>query len=195
MINKPLYFAYFTKNTLYEKEARRLQASLVKYNLNYELLPIENQGSWQKNISMKASLIQQKLLSTPTPLVYVDCDAEFVAYPTLFDNLTCDIALHEFDRSLYNTRIRAYRKEILSGTLFFNQTDKAKFILQQWVELSKSNPNIWDQKLLAQVIGRDFYRLPASYCCIFDTMKDVKDKVIIHYQASRKMKRLERKGP
>ena len=190
---KPLYFAYYTKHTLYEKEVEKLEASLQKYSLNYFIQPIENLGSWQRNINIKASLIQKKLLSITDPLVYVDCDAEFVSYPELFEMLTCDVAVHEFDRSLYQPNRKGCKKEILSGTIFFNQTEKAKEILNKWVELCKRQSSVWDQKLLDQVLAGDFYQLPPQYCCIFDTMACVENKVIVHYQASRQARKIERK--
>lgn len=185
---KPLYFSYYTIDTPYEDEAKRLEASFKKFNLDYHIQPMMNQGSWAKNTHLKPTLINTILESIDVPIVYVDCDAEIVGNPILFNNLNCDIALHEFDRSIYNSKYRQGNTEILSGTLFFNQTERSKQILQQWIKLCNDQMNVWDQKLLAQIIGRNFYQLPASYCCIFDTMKDVENKVIIHYQASRKVK-------
>ncbi len=183
-----LYFSYYTRNTIYEEEVKRLQSSLDKFDLKYELLPINSLGNWQENTRIKPVLILSMLKKYPQhKLVYLDADAEIVKRPDLFETIENDIGLHQLDWSKY--KLKRYRncKEILSGTLFFNNSENCKNIVKSWINYSNKNRNVWDQRSLAAIVGNNFYNLPAAYCKIFDTMQEVADPVIIHYQTSRKV--------
>ena len=124
----------------------------------------------------------------PKSIVYVDCDAVFLMYPALFDILDCDVAAFEFDRTFYYGK-KHNGKELLSGTLFFKNTDQVRGLISRWEDRCKERPGDWDQRSLQYVIKEDFFRLPAEYCTIIDTMKEIKSPVILHYQASRKVRK------
>ena len=188
MKNDFIVIAYYTLGTLYEKHARRLATSCMKFNVPCHIKGVENLGSWHKNINYKPTFIREMMeLHRPRSVVYVDCDAEFLQYPTLFEQLFCEIAVHEFDRSWYGHKQNG--TEILSGTIFFDNSQASRFIVDLWIDMCTKNPKDWDQRSLAKVLPVSFYRLPESYCCIFDTMKRVENKVIVHYQASRTVRR------
>ena len=130
-----------------------------------------------------------------TDIVYVDVDAEFLAYPKLFDNWTTlcyvDVGVYVFDRSCYTKSAKGF--EVLSGTIFLKNNDKVRGILTEWETLQKLNPKTWDQKTLEQVLKGKFTTLPGEYCKIFDRMQEIKDPVIVHYQHSRKVR--NKSGP
>lgn len=185
--------AYYTKNTGYENHARNLIRSLRKFNLPYEITPIENLGNWFKNTQFKPTFLR-KMMSKyrSSSIVYVDVDAIICRYPSLFDELDKDpritIAAHVLDHTKF--RRKKCAPELLSGTLFLKNCGKTRAILNEWIILcSGSDPEIWDQRALASVLEKlniDFYQLPAEYVTIFDYMSSVKNPVIKHFQASRR---------
>lgn len=129
-------------------------------------------------------------------MVYVDCDAEFLAYPDLFDCVEGDVAVHLFDRPKnYPRNPRAAGSEVLSGTIFLRNNEKVVEIVKAWECECQSHPKVWDQKSLEKVLNGKFTELPGEYCKIFDRMHYIKKPVIIHYQNSRIVRRMKgRKG-
>lgn len=179
-IQRPLVISYYTEGSGYEEESKRLKESLLRLGIEHQIDCLPSRGSWQRNTQMKAEFILEKLKKEMRPVLFVDADAMFDQYPVLFDNFSHDFACH-------------YRneKELLSGTLYVGGGDLSRTILQEWIEENKRNPNLWDQKNLQTVlsrIGGNFNLLPDRYCCIFDLMSDVLDPVILHFQASRRLK-------
>ena len=183
-----IVIAYYTLGTLYEEHAKKLERSLIFHHIPCQIQGVENLGSWHKNVNYKPTFIKEMMeLHRPRSVVYVDVDAEFMQYPTLFEQLNCEIAVHEFDRSWYNPKFKG--TEILSGTIFLSNNDTTRSLVDEWEKMCQDNPRDWDQRSLAKVLSNNFYRLPENYCCIFDTMKSVENKVIVHYQASRTVRR------
>jgi hypothetical protein len=185
----PVYVAYYTTGTPYEEEAKLLRASLDLFRLEYEIQGVPSLGSWQKNTQFKAFFIQEMLAKySDRPVVYLDADAIVRAYPILFDEINCDIAVHHYDNKRRNF------KELLSGTVYFGTSSKAREIVEVWIETNRELPEQWDQKNLQLALDRvpdvSFVELPPSYCLIFDLMKDQGPAVIEHFQASRRFKQI-----
>lgn len=182
-----IVIGYFTKNTFYEKHAGVFIKSLERLNIPYYVEGIDNLGSWYKNTLYKPTFIKQMLKKFPDKnIVYVDCDAEFMEYPILFDNLGEKIAVHLFEQSLYNKN--STKKMIASGTIFLPNNSNTYNTVLKWEKQCKDNPNVWDQTSLELVLMNDYDNLPAEYLKIFDTMRCVENPIIVHYQASRKVK-------
>ena len=178
---------YYTRGTLYERKAKTIATTLNLNKILYYLEPIDNLGSWLKNTGYKPTFLKRMLKEfRGLDVIYVDVDARFLQYPTLFDELDCDIAVHEFDRSNW-PRIRG-GKEVLSGTIFLRNNEKVFNLVDRWEQQCKKNPSTWDQKSLEKVLAGDFYRLPGEYCKILGLQKEIKDPVIVHYQVSRKVR-------
>lgn len=183
----PTYIAFYTVQTPYEDEIQKLKESLELFNLEFNIQGVPNLGSWQKNTQYKAVFIKDMLDKYPDqPIVYLDADAVVRSFPILFDEIDCDIAVHYYDNKKRNI------KELLSGTIYFGHTAKAKELVQLWIDINKEFPEQWDQKNLDIAIKRmpelKIVELPASYCLIFDLMKDQGPAVIEHFQASRRHK-------
>lgn len=53
--------AYFTFNTLYEQEIKKLEVSLKKFGMKYHLLGVPDKGSWVKNCAHKPTFIRQMM--------------------------------------------------------------------------------------------------------------------------------------
>lgn len=182
-----MFVSYYTKDTGYEEEAKKLISSLEKFNLPYDVEAVDNFGSWQSNTSYKAMFCKKMLEKHRKPIVFVDADAIIQQDPILFGALgDYDVAMHYKDG-----------KELLSGTLYFNNTKLSRAVINEWIKEVKKDESIWEQKNLAKSIEQvennepDFklFNLPATYCQIFDSMKDAGEPVVEHFQASRKLKR------
>lgn len=120
-----------------------------------------------------------------TPYQDEIADAVVNSYPVLFDNITCDIAAY------YDPRLR-------SGTLYIGNSQKAKTLVQLWIQAQKQTPLEWDQRVLERVLkeqgqGFDVYKLPPEYCHIFDHKHNY-IPVITHNQASRRFKKNTNEG-
>lgn len=184
--------AYYTKNTIYEKKVVTLQSSLDKFHIPYHIEAINNLGDWYKNTSYKPTFLKGMLLKYPNEdIVYVDVDAEFLSYPSLFEEYSKDpnvnIAVHNFDRSVYGKQ-GIGKFEVLSGTIFLKNNSKTLEIVKEWEQQCINNPRIWDQRSLEKVLKGQFTNLPMQYCKIFDK-GNCDNPVIIHYQVSREIRK------
>jgi hypothetical protein len=166
----------------YKPLATKLIKSLDNLGLKHDVVEYESMGSWVQNCLYKAEFISVKQ-KEHGKVVWLDADCLVLKPPELFNTITEDIAYHLFKN-----------KELLSGTLFFNNTEGAKNLLDAWVKLNNTKNNVWDQKNLQEVVRElkpSHYLLPPEYCFIFDSSKKYYgnlDPVIEHYQASRKFK-------
>lgn len=180
---------YYTLNTLYEKYVRVFLDSLIKFKIPYHIEAIESLGCWFANINYKPTFIKRMMEKFPERnIVYVDCDAEFLAYPDLFERLDCNISVHLFDRACYKRRgVEGY--EILSGTIFLRNNKEVFDLVNKWEKECQAHPFVFDQISFAKILGDNYHNLPEEYCTISGTMKHVKYPVIMHHQASREVKK------
>ncbi|MFS8050898.1 putative nucleotide-diphospho-sugar transferase [Rhizobium sp. BR 314] len=182
--------AFFTKDSLYEQESRRMSLSAERLGLKVHTAALPNAGSWVLNASLKPGFLLQERTRLRGPLLYVDVDAVFHRNPwPELQKLDCDIALYyEADGRL------------LSGTILLNDTPATARLLDLWREGCLANPDTWDQLVLEEIIARDekstnpqfrVLKLPVSFCWIFDRVEneDVREVFIEHLQASREAKK------
>ena len=182
-----IVIGYYTRNTLYENKAKEFIESLESYKIPYYVEAIDNLGSWHKNTAYKPTFIKRMMEKfAGEDIIYVDCDAKFFAYPKLFDDLDCDIAVYELDRSCYRG---GHGTEVLSGTIFLRNNLRVLKLVEEWERKCQKSSLVVDQKHLEKVLAGNFYKLPPQYCKIFDTMRHVENQVIVHYQASRIIRR------
>lgn len=185
----PVFTAFFTKGTLYEREAARLVRSLDKLGLEHDVRGIESRGDWKANAGYTATHIATMQAAYPDrPIVQLDADAVVWLRPEMFDVLPdsgCDLGVH-------------YRKgvELLNGTLWLAPTHGARLAIDRYRDyVARSWPNVSNEQRMLQNALLDLsdlvrvYRLPASYAWIHDVMKDDlapgDEPVIEHLQASR----------
>ena len=178
---------YYTKDPLYESCYRLLLRSLEKHGLEYDYEAIEP-SDWQAAISLKPRIIQAMLKKYKEPVLYLDVDA-FVHtnYVDFFEGLDCDL-------SVYYLRKKHGAKELLSGTLYFNYSDKTLELVERWIDEVEKNPHLNDQECLAIALNLYGSRLkieplPLAYIYIFDREYKEHDvvPVIEHLQASREI--------
>jgi hypothetical protein len=184
----PVIISFYTRDTGYEDEAKKLADSLNRLNLDYEIIGIADRKNWQLNIRYKPSLISKMLKRYhPRPILYVDADAVFMRFPDLFRGILGDIGVHRVHWEDYG---RNRPDEVLGGTIYVSNCARTQSVLEKWIQGCETRSlSVWDQKILQEIIGNDFYQLPAQYCTIFDSMGSIiKDPVILHNQASRRLK-------
>lgn len=167
----------------YKEHADKLKASLEALNLPHIVSEIPDQGGWDKNTKYKPHFILSCLQNYPY-VVWTDADSIVRRPPVLFDKLTCDVAFHRFKNI-----------ELLSGTVYFRNTENTNKLLNQWIAINNKKPKVWDQKNLDAAVkitdGLNVGSLPLSYCCIYDLGRRQQvnvEPVIEHFQASRQLK-------
>lgn len=185
--------AFYTKNTGYEKEIKKLQISVKKMNHDIYVEGIKNLGSWDLNTKHKPYLVLNAMERYPDEDYFLFLDADAIVnkkIPT--ENITGDIAVcHKVIES------KKQKGWLLSGTIFIKNNDKMKKIMNEWIDINKKNPKIFDQDTLYTVLKNNFQkldiqRLSLIYCKINGSKnsvhKKIKNPVISHNQASRKLK-------
>ena len=187
----------FTTNEFYRRQSERLEASLTKYGIPYQIERLEHPGSWHKAVSMKPAFIKRMLEETTLDgVLYLDADAEVVAPLPLEVLAGVDIAYTEFRRS------KEHPLELLTGTMLLRKNDSVMSLLDYWVE----NIGHWGhsptpeqgalmETILAEdcpaVVTKD---LGPAWTYIHDDFKDLFPDVkplILHYQASREYRERE----
>ena len=196
--------AYYTEGTGYAVEVEKLRASLVKLGIDHRIMHMASLGSWQKNTQDKARVLAGELHFMANekkdlrPIVYVDADAIFHSYPALFDTfisvLGVDAAFAWRDYSKFPSMSSSTRRELLSGTIFLQNNEAVRDLVREWITENTRNPLAWEQRNLQTVVARAngklrIAELPATYCKIFDIMRNAGPAVIEHYQKSRVYRR------
>lgn len=165
----------------YERLANRLGDSCKTFNIPLKIYLKSDQGDWVSNCALKSFVIRDAMTEFHKPIVFIDADAVVRSFPTLFNHITEDFAAHFRDWG-------SEGRELLSGTLFFNNTVGAKRLVSAWCTL-QSQSKEWDQRVLDDALRKNpvsVYELPAAYTQIFDTMKMHGLPVIEHFQEGRK---------
>lgn len=165
--------AFHTNDELYRKEARRLCASALRLNITVKTTVVQNHHDWVKNTSFKSAYLQHERELIRGPILYVDVDAVFHRSPlSYFAMLDCDVAVH------YDLE----DGHLISSTLFFQDTDAARELLTKWNQQCQIRPDIWDQKVLQDILMEDqkllcpryrLYQLPVEFCWVFDRKTNV----------------------
>ena len=181
----------FTRNGIYDVCVKKLEKSLELLHVPHKLYEIPETGSWEKNCQYKATIILEALKEFKIPVVWVDADAELFRAPDLFSDIVDDYDI------AYYTMVYPH-PHLASGTLFFNNTTKAKDVLYKWISACMYTTE-WDQRVLERVVGGSsarIFSLPVEYCTIFDSQRQIKEMtgepVIVHRQRSREAKSFKR---
>lgn len=189
----PVFVSHYTVNTPYEQEVEHLRSSLEEYELDYDIQGIKSLGSWRLNSNYCATQIKEMMDTYfPRSILRLDADARVEAFPDLFikKGFRPDVAAAIWMQS----RLRP-KGELMGGTLYFGNTDKSRVVVDNWLERLKARPNSRNPDLLHLTVKElkgtfDFRELPLSYCRISDFANMGPEKVIVHYQASRRFKKI-----
>ncbi len=196
----PLIVSYYTKETMYQLEIRNLIESCERWALNYHIEAIDSLGSWELNCGYKPFFLFNKLQEFKRPLFWVDADGVFLKSPSILPQFSSDLSVR------INASYPAdHRSKVASGSIFVNATPQAENLLTLWASecyhnLSRCNrkEEYWDQVGLRDAIFSHSHQakvenLPHEYVAIKGNLVDEKqilDPVIMHYQASRRYKKL-----
>ena len=187
--NDIVYCSMFTVGTPYEDEIAKLKKSADEHDIYYEFVGLKDTGSWEKNTQMKPGVIKMVMEKYNKDVVWIDADAVFLKKPTFFDTIDADISYY---------KIKEWN-EILTGTLYFKNNSLVKELLDNWDAVNKSNnnPDGYNFQKLIEANETTFrvVDLPPDYIKIFDNeLIPAKDPVIIHNQASRRLKAARSNG-
>jgi len=197
--------AYYTLDTSYQGIAHQyLMPTILKLGLQSDVRGVFSLGNWQRNTSYKPTFIKTMLEAHPDKnIVCVDVDAEIVKYPNLFNSVpeNYNIAAHILDKNTwYKNEYGQDRYELLTGTLFLRNNRKTMELVKEWIKRCEESTT-WEQKILQDLVKSKkikLYELPLEYTYISTlpngTVPHVKvdSPVIVHHQASRKLKNLIR---
>lgn len=177
--------SFYTLNTIYEAEILRLLTSLIKFDLDFYIEGVPCFGNWKQVTDYKPRFIKRALNRVPNkPIVFIDADGEVVTYPILFENLDCDVAA--FINHINN---------LLSGTVYLNNNETVRKLVDVWIKNVDRKSCLFEQKILQNSIFQcklnlNFVKLPIAYCQIHNYKFQAEVPVILHWQASRRSKKI-----
>lgn len=196
--------SYYTD--LYAWDAEQLIKSLARQGVSdFKVERRPQLGSWERNTQYKAPFILEKLLEGE-PVVWTDADSRIRQYPSLFDQLTSDVAFFYLTKqqvpefklpagSILSREAVDRDGYLQSGTMFFNYTPRTIELLNKWISINDQDHVQWDQWTLQTAIGQvpDLIveKLPPEYVWIDGSSEGIfgsRKPVIEHLQASRKYK-------
>jgi hypothetical protein len=177
--------AFFTRDSLYEKEAQRLIRSAELLNLPIHAVAVDSAGSWVRNAGLKPGVLVNLRRELRGPLLYLDVDA--VIHRNPWPDLLSAYA--DADMAVYYDK----DDQLISATILICDTDAAMDALNIWESGCKAEPEKWDQMVLQEIIASNAVairssHLPVAYCWIFDSEGNEGDEVFIEQlQASREV--------
>ncbi len=190
--------SFYTKNNRYEEVINKfLLPSLKKFKLDYQIESFDNLGTWNQATSFKSNFILQSLDRHQQDIIWIDADATIEQYPKLLFEIPSeyDIAVFYLDWDL-QYRKNTHKYELISATMMFRHNPRVITFVQKWIKACKDYPNIWEQKVLQNLLEKDdtlkVYKLPVDYCSIVLQNNKlpgyIKNPIIIQHQASREYK-------
>jgi len=120
----------YTKNPRFDYSiyANRLKESMKRFNLDSShIQEIPGGDTWKFNVSQKPEFIRKKLYEINNPIVWVDADAQFMSYPSLFDTFEKISFAARFFPKLNNRTI------VCSAVVYLAPTEQTFQLLDDWV--------------------------------------------------------------
>jgi hypothetical protein len=201
--NKFKVVSFFTIDTGYENEIKKLKKSIDKFGYDSYIEGIENQGSWDANTKYKSRLLLNSMEKNPDTELFMYVDADGIIQREIpLKEIDGDMSIHYKIRGR-NGKWHKKNPTMLSGTIFYRNNDKIKNLFKIWHKLNRKNiirakgvyvARICDQRNLQNTInksnipGLKIQKLGPEYCKIFDIMDYCKDPIVEHFQASRYLK-------
>jgi len=152
----PIVISYYTDNWEYAERAEILTKDCETFKLRYDVVELEDQGSWIKNTRLKARFVHQKLEEHKRPVLWIDGDSRILKSPL-------GITPHA-DFGAVRAKSPS-KKTWYAGTLYFNYTDEGREIARLWAESSVTGSdhaaleNVWLNSFTGII-----HSLPESYC-------------------------------
>lgn len=179
------FVSFYTDDDLYPKHAANLVESLERFGLAHDVVKMPPFSSWLNTVNHKPRFCLEMLDKHKSNVVWVDCDAEIVSPPNLFDELICDVAVCYRDRP-------QIPHELLTGTVFLAYNSVTYEVVNAWKKECERY-QMTDQMVLDKILKKrrhvNVFSLPFGYTKIFDANDMLGQPVIVHWQASRELKR------
>lgn len=137
-VNPILFCSYFTLNTPYEEQAKRLKNSLNRLNLDHYVEGLPGKNSWVENCAQKASFVKSVREQSDRPICWLDADAVVIKRPETLMAFKSDFGVLAWDGWQFS-----------GGQILFGTSKKARILVRRWEEYSTAFPKIWDQVTLA----------------------------------------------
>lgn len=126
---QPTIISFYTPTWEYEQHAIRLIAECEELGLPYHIKKLEPLGTWMDNTRLKSKFIYDTMNELDCPILWIDVDGSIYKQPSFLNNVTEDfIGRHQ----------RTGPKRMWHvGTMFFNNTENCKKMINEWYELCK----------------------------------------------------------
>jgi len=132
--NNLLFISYFTYGTVYEQFANSLMYQLESLKLSYDIIGIDDKGSWVKNEQYKPWFILEKIKQYPNrKLVFIDIDSTIFKLPDFFFKINSDLGIR-FDTN--------NNEKVFTSTIFLESNQRTKRFFEDWTNLTKIDGSI-----------------------------------------------------
>jgi len=176
----------FATQGAYESEIERLASSCARWNVPLVRETISTLGSWKRNCAYKPRFIRKMLDAYPgQSLLWLDADAEVQGDVSAIASLQCDIAART---CLWP---HPSHPHLLSGTILIQPTPAARITIAKWCELQTGE--VTDQRVLEKAVAETkpiIVDLDPRYVAIIDETPAIDRPLIVHHQASRRLRRV-----
>ena len=180
--------SYYTPK--YRLTVEPLLQSLIQYEMPYEVTEVPDKGNWTENTYYKPYYIREQLDRHDCDLIWLDADAELVAYPEYFDIIKEDLGIYVRRRSqLYG--------EVVSSVIYLKNCKEVKELVDWWIKSEEKDTmrgHLEQYHLERAVLEHFFHRgtvtlfyFPDRYAVI-DGITTSKEPVICQHQASRQFR-------
>lgn len=198
MKNNITFISFFTEGFYEEVANEYLIPSLIKFNLPYCIYKRPNKKNWNLNTRYKAEVILEALETLGTDIVLIDVDATIEKEPTLFYNISKDLAVHYLDWELHWHGVSNQNVlQLATGTMYLRNNQKITDLVRNWIIEQEKTIDFLEQKVLENLLLHNknikVCNLPVEYCVIPKhdlTIPDyIGEPVILHHQISREVKK------
>lgn len=117
-MNTPIFISFYTPQGNYPNLAKKLKASLEKFELEHEIIQREQFKSWGDGVGFKPRFMLDRLLTYRRPIVWLDIDTEVWKFPELL--------FGEHDFAIYNWQ--ADKNHHLAGRIPYDPASKTATI-------------------------------------------------------------------
>lgn len=178
LVEDALFWVISLYTTPYASKASRLVASCKRWSVCCvaSLMSdsaLHSDGSQEQRyrlIATKPLFIYRSLQQSPIPLVWMDADLEFHAFPTLFTRAGWAETDGPLDAILWNwqanvSHFAGRRLKMASGVAWFNVTEPARALVVAWAEAMAYGSNIHapDDQTMDLLVNNDGWMDRASF--------------------------------
>jgi len=187
-----LIVSAFTEGTPYERDARRLRASLDRFDIPSFIKPFHDSGDWHQNVMCKQAVCLEVSRCYSGPFVWVDADAfvhvdftdnvlhEGDAYYENLPDISVgfDFMAHWFQGPSGGYDYSRNDNWFLAGTMYFSNSIACKRLIEAWHKrcLVGDVKGSGQEKLrqlvedyaIKETFGLKVGKLPGRYTYIFD---------------------------